>query len=545
MFLRVKRSVQGGQIYEYLQIVESYREAGRVRQRVRATLGRRDQLVASGALDGLLTSLARFSERFRVVEQVRTTGLHAHTAKTWGPALVFGRLWETQGLPALLRRLAAGRRFGFDVERATFALALQRLCAPGSDLQGVAWLPTVEAPGFPALELQHLYRTAGGVLAPGREALELALFQQDRDLFTQTLDLVFLDTTSVFIWRDTETPLRRRGYSRDRRPDQPQVVLCVAVDRQGWPVAWDILPGNTADQSAFRAMITRLRSRFRIGRVIVVADRGMMAQTSIQLLTEDPDAPFDYILGCKLRRDAEVQAAVLVRPGRYHPVAPNLEVKEVTVGDRRYVVCRNPEEAARDAAARTALVRHLETTLARQGPKALLKNKGFARFLTIRKGSVTLNHPAIDADARLDGKFVLRTNTPLPPAEVAQAYKSLWRVERTFREEKSTLDVRPIYHHRDDTTVGHIVACFLALRLEVDLQRRLDERHVDVAWPDLLRDLAQVQAVEVTCDGQQYRLRTDLQGHAAAAFAAAGVRPPALLTALGPAPPLAEFEPRM
>ncbi len=137
MFLRVKRSVQGGQTYEYLQIVESYREAGRVRQRVRATLGRRDQLVASGALDALLTSLGRFSERFRVVERVRTAGLQAHQAKTWGPALVFGRLWETQDLPAILRRLGEGRRVTFDVERATFALALQRLCAPGSDLAAV------------------------------------------------------------------------------------------------------------------------------------------------------------------------------------------------------------------------------------------------------------------------------------------------------------------------------------------------------------------------------------------------------------------------
>ena len=543
MFLRVKRSVQGGQTYEYLQIVESYREAGHVRQRVRATLGRRDQLVASGALDALLTSLGRFSERFRVVERVRTEGLQAHQAKTWGPALVFGRLWETQGLPAILGRLAAGRRVTFDVERATFALALQRLCAPGSDLQGAAWLPTVEAPGFPALALQHLYRTAGGVLAPGRQALELALFQQDRDLFTQTLDLLFLDTTSIFVWRDTETPLRRRGYSRDRRPDQPQVVLCVAVDRQGWPVAWGILPGNTADKTAFRAMIERLRARFRIGRVIVVADRGMMAQTTVHLRIDDADAPFDFILGGKLRRDAEVRDTVLSHPGRYHLVAPNLEVKEVTLRERRYVVCRNPEEAVRDAAARTALLTHLETTLAQQGPKALLKNKGFTRFLTIRKGSVSINQTAVEADARLDGKFVLRTNTALPPAEVAQAYKSLWRVERTFREEKSTLEVRPVYHHRDDTTVGHIVACFLALRLEVDLQRRLDERHLTAPWPDLMCDLAQVQAVTVTCDGQRYRLRTDLQGHAAAAFAAAGVRPPALLTALGPAPPPAEATP--
>lgn len=541
MFVRTKRSDQAGRRYEYLQIVESFREAGRVRQRVLATLGRRDQLVADGTLDGLLTSLARFSARLRVVEQVRTEGLRAHQARTWGPALVFGRLWDQQGLPDILQRLAAGRRFTFDVERACFALALQRLCAPGSDRQGAAWLATVEAPGLGELELQHLYRTAGGFLAPVRAELEVALFAQDRDLFTQTLDLVFIDTTSVFIWRDTETPLRRRGHSRDRRPDQPQVLLCVAVDRRGWPVAWDILPGNTADTTAFRALIARLRTRFRIGRVLVVADRGMIAAGTIALLTEHRTAPFDFILGCKLRRDKEVATEVLGRPGRFQPVAPNLEVQEVRVGDHRYVVCRNPEEALRDAATRDAILAHLDTTLRTQGPKAVIGNRGFARFLTIQKQSVAINPAAIEADARLDGKFVLRTNTDLPAAEVAAAYKSLWRVERTFREEKSTLEVRPVYHHRDDTTIGHIVACFLALRLEVDLQRRLDARGVKVPWPDLMRDLAHVQAVDVTCDGQRYRLRTDLVGDAAAAFAAAGVRPPAIVTSFGPVgPPVLE-----
>jgi hypothetical protein len=160
------------------------------------------------------------------------------------------------------------------------------------------------------------------------------------------------------------------------------------------------------------------------------------------------------------------------------------------------------------------------TTLQTQGPKAVIGHKGFARFLTVQKKSVAINPAAVEADARLDGKFVLRTNTDRPAPEVAQAYKSLWRVERTFREEKSTLEVRPVYHQRDDTTIGHIVACFLPLRLEVDLQRRLDARGITAPWPDLMRDLAQVQAVEVTCDGQRYRLRTDLAGHAAAAFAA-------------------------
>ena len=197
------------------------------------------------------------------------------------------------------------------------------------------------------------------------------------------------------------------------------------------------------------------------------------------------------------------------------------------------MVCRNPEEAKKDAAARDAIVAKLEATL-HHGPKAIIGNKGFARFVTVVKGSVTINRAAVAADARLDGKFVLRTNTTLPAEEVARAYKSLWRVERTFREQKSTLEIRPVFHHRDDTSIGHIVACFLALRLEVDLQRRLDERGVEISWPDLMRDLGQVQAVEVTLDEQRYRLRTDLVGSAHHAFAAAGVRPPATVTPLGP-----------
>jgi hypothetical protein len=220
-------------------------------------------------------------------------------------------------------------------------------------------------------------------------------------------------------------------------------------------------------------------------------------------------------------------------------VADNLEVKEVVLDDRRYIVCRNPVEAKKDAAARERIIGKLEAVLT-HGPKAVLGNRGFARFVRVQKGAVSLDPAAIEQDARLDGKFVLRTNTTLDPADVARAYKSLWRVERTFRETKSTLEVRPVFHHRDDTTIGHIVGCFLALRLEVDLQRRLDERGVDVAWPDLIRDLAAVRAVELTLDGHRYRLRTELRGSAFEAFAAAGVRPPSLVTPLGavPEPPV-------
>ena len=535
MFVRAKTVVQDGRSYEYLQIVRSVREGARVRQELVASLGRRDLLVATGKLDQLLQALARFSTRLRVVEAAKDERFVAREAKSWGPALVFGRLWERQGLPEILGRRAEGRRFGFAPERVAFALALQRLCAPGSDLQGAAWARTVEAPGFADLALHHFYRTVPW-LAAIRHELERDLFLQHRDLFSAELDLVFVDTTSVYLHRDGEGALVRRGYSRDRRPDLPQLVLAVAVDGRGWPVAFDVLPGNTADVEALDRVVARFRARFRIRRAVVVADRGMFGRNTLARLRDHAGAPFDYILGCPLRRERAVAEEVLARPGRYRRVADNLEVKEVGLGERRYVVCRNPVEARRDAADREALLAKLRRTLEHDGPKAVVGNRGYARYLKVAKGGVTMDEAAIAREARLDGKFVLTTSTDLPAAEVARAYKSLWRVERAFRAMKSTLDVRPIFHRRDDSVTGHIVGCFLALRLEVDLQRRLDAAGLAAPWPDLMRDLGRLQAVIVDLDGTRYRLRTDCRGHAAKAFRAAGVAIPTAVTPLGPVP---------
>ncbi|MEW6138717.1 MAG: IS1634 family transposase [Thermodesulfobacteriota bacterium] len=500
-----------------------------------ATLGRADKLLATGEIDGLMRSLAKFSQTLRVVEASRAPDLEAQSSRQWGPALVFRRLWENQGLPEIIRKLSSDRKFGLDVERVSFAMALQRLCEPGSDLGGSQWVTTVEAPGFGELSLQHFYRTAT-FLAEVRGEIETELSLQDRNLFTQDFDLMFIDTTSVYGYRDEENELFRRGHSRDHRPDLPQLVLCVVVNATGWPVAWEVFPGNTADLRAMEKMVKRLRKRLSIRNVVVVADRGMISKDSIKLLAEDAEAPFDYILGCRMRRQKEVNDEVLSRAGRYHPVADNLDVKEVLVGERRYVVCRNLIEAKKDKAAREAIIEKLKGIIAKDGAKSLVGNRGYARFVKIDKKSVSINRDAVEADARLDGKFVLTTNTSLPPAEVALTYKSLWRVERTFREQKSTLEVRPIYHRCPYNSIGHIAASFLALRLEVGLQRRLDERKVEISWPDLMRDLRQVHSVIVELEGMRYRLRTSMVGTSYQAFQAAGVRPPETVTLLGPVP---------
>ncbi len=527
MFVRVKRNGTGANSAEYLQIVESLREDGRVRQRVVASLGRRDALVESGVLDGLVTSLAKFSEKLRVVEKVRTAGVVAHDTRSWGPALVFERLWQQQGLPAIIGGLARDRRFAFDVERVCFALALQRLCAPGSDLFGSTWLPTVEARGFSDIELRHLYRTVGGFLAPEKEELERQLFFQDRDWFGATLDVLFVDTTSTYVYADDDTELRRHGYSRDHRGDLRQVMLCVAVDKNGWPVAWDILPGNTADPTS---MLSKLRTRFSIGRAVIVGDRGMTSHdVLIDMLSTKDGERLDYVVGCRMRQDNLVDE-VLSHPGRFRTVQGNLEVKEVNLAGQRFVVCRNPEAQARDAADREAMLERLRAQLDGGGAKGLLANRGFKRFLRVKKDSVVLDEQAIEDDARLDGKFVLRTSTDLPADEVALTYRSLWRVERTFRETKSTLEVRPLFHRRDDACIGHIVACFLALRLEVDLQRRLDDAGIDARWTEVIAALEGVRAIDVTVDDQRFRARTEIRGLAHRVFQAVGVGPPPLLT---------------
>ena len=353
-----------------------------MRQQVIATLGRRDVLVASGELDGLLLSLARFSEKLRVVETVRSQWLQARTARGWGPALVFGRLWERQGIGEELRQFAESRRFRFDVERAGFAMALQRLCRPGSDLQGSSWVKTVEAEGFEKLELQHFYRTCG-FLWDVRQELERRLYFRGRDLFSMQLDLVFIDTTSLYVYRDTETAWRKWGYSRDRRGDLPQFVLCVAVDRRGWPVAWEVFAGKTADKEALRRIVEVLRRRFHVSSVVVVADRGMISADTIALLTQHPTASFDYILGCRMRRQRVVGEQVLGRAGHYETIADNLDVKEVRVSGRRYVVCRNPEEARKDAAARESILAKLQDTALPTGPEGHHRQP---RVCTLREG---------------------------------------------------------------------------------------------------------------------------------------------------------------
>lgn len=555
MFVREKRIGA----YNYLYLVESVREAGRVKQRVIKNLGRKDAVLASGELDRLARSLAKLAQRSLVLSLLEAERAPQAATRRIGPALLFERLWVETGCRAVIEELLAARRFEFAVERAVFLTVLHRLMVSGSDRAAERWREDYRIDGTPALELHHLYRAmawlgealdeaaATGARAPRttKDLIEERLFERRRDLFSE-LSLVFIDTTSLYFEGAGGVGLGAYGFSKDHRPDRKQMIVAVVLDGTGHPLCCELLPGNTSDVVVLRPLVERLQRRFGIARVCLVADRGMISAAVIAALEA---AGFDYILGVRERSDPLVRRVVLADD---RPLTPLLltrkrrqiqyGAKEVMVEGRRYIVCRNEAQAQADAADRQHIVAALKRQLAKSLPRAeaggertLVANMGYRRYL--KSGGP--QHFAIDEDklaeeAMFDGLFVLRTNTTLDPLQAMLRYKDLWTVEQLFRSAKSLLETRPIFHQRAETIRGHVFCSFLALILRKELEDRLAALGFKFEWGDVLRDLDRLQEIELEQDGKRFCLRTPVTGVAGKLFQAVGVALPPNIRDLGP-----------
>ncbi|MBE3582311.1 MAG: IS1634 family transposase [Thermoanaerobacteraceae bacterium] len=521
MFIREKSfKNKDGSTRTYLQLVETARENGRVRQRVVANLGRLDELQQNGQLERLVEGLNRYTRLALVKKQAAE--LRTGPDREWGPALVFKALWENLGLGPIIRTMHQETELTFDVDAALFAMVLNRLCDPFSKLGVSKWIDTVYHPAFAELELHHFYR-ALDFLAERKEQIEEQLFNRVRDLFHLKLDLVFWDTTSTYFEGNGPCILACYGHSKDSRPDRLQVVVGLLMTQEGIPVAHEVFPGNMADVKSFAEALRTLTKRFLIRKVILVGDRGMVSDT---VLKEIEAQGLEYIVGVRMRK-VKAMDQVLSRPGRYREIQPNLKVKEVRHEGKRYIVCFNPEEAEYDRQARESMVQKLKEKLQKDGLKSLVGNSGYRRFLKVSGTEAVIDEKAIEEEARYDGKYVLTTNNAtLSPEEIALAYKDLWRVERAFREMKSGLDLRPIFHWKDARVRGHIMVCFLAFLLESALRRRLQENNYYGPYIDLMQDLKQVRAFELELNGTRYLLRPPLYGKSYEAFKAVGIRPP-------------------
>ncbi len=560
MYFRTKRS--GG--FEYLQMVQSHRVNGKPRQTVVATLGRLDALKETGELDRLLRSGARLTESGRLLSAVEKGETTTIDAKRIGPPLLFERLWHESFCRSVIEDLLADRKFEFPVERAVVLTVLHRIMDPGSDRAAEKWRSAYSIGGMAAIHLHHLYRAMawlgeeladqqGRGLVPrtNKDLIEEHLFAKRRSLFND-VGLAIFDTTSLYFEGEGGTTLGRNGHSKDSRPDLHQWVLGVVIDETGRPICSEMWPGNTADVTTLIPVVTRLRERFLLNRVCIIADRGMVSAKTIARLEAHK---IEYILGVREKRSVEVAAVLADKTPFVSLTVPkangrgtlDLQVKEVVRKVKagqgntrrcRYIVCYNEAEARNDAAARKAALAGLEKAL-RQGDKALVGNKGFRRFLKTEADS----HFAIDpervaAAAKFDGIYVIRTNAQISPLVVALRYRERWVVEDIFRTAKSIINTRPIFHQRDDTIRGHVFCSFLALLLRKELIDRIVADGRRYEWADIVRDLDQLVQTDIDQAGRRLRLRAATAGCAGAVFQAVGVAlPPMIQITAQPPPP--------
>jgi len=541
MFVREKMA-RG---HRYLYLVESVREGGRVRQQIVRALGRKDVLLANGELDRLIASIARHSERAMILSDMAAGRLAC--TRIGGP-LLFGRLWKRLGIGEVLGDLLQDRGFEFAVERAVFVAVLHRLFVSGSDRACEKWMADYAVPGSDGLQLHHFYRAMAWLgeergpaendgMAPRcvKDEIEERLFDRRRDLFSE-LSVVFMDTTTLTFEGVGGETLGAHGHSKDHRPDLKQMVLAVVIDGEGRPLCTEMLPGNTADVTVLLPVVDRLRQRFAVGRVCVVADRGMISKATISALEE---RGLEYILGARERSSAVIRGAVLDDEAPFTPLVierargeTQLFVKEVRIDGARYVVCRNEAEAEKDRADRQAIAAGLEKQL-KKGDKALIGNSAYRRYLRRVGDENGTRGPAFEIDAgkladeaRYDGIFVLRTNARVTPLQAVLRYRDLLQVEDLFRRAKAALRTRPIYHSADAAIRGHVFCSFLALVLQKDLADRCHAAGVTVEWTDLLRDLDRLQEATIDKDGQRITTRTPVAGQVGRTFQAAGVALP-------------------
>ena len=512
--------------------------------------GRADQVDREG-LARLVSSISRFLTP-EAAAAASGGEVEIVDSRRLGGAWTLERIWDRLGIGAAIHRVATGRRLdGEGVERVIFALVAQRALDPGSKLAATRWVAErVAIGGLAGFSDDQAYRAMDFLLEALNE-IAAEIFSSVAHLLNLDLDIVFVDTTSTYwetevadelaeladqagddeLSNPTEAGTRTFGHSKDHRGDLPQVVIAMAVTREGVPVRCWSFPGNTADTAIIRTIKDDLGG-WGLRRLVWVADRGFASAANRAYLTRGGG---HYIHAEKLRHTNTEAAAALARPGRYHTVADNLRVKEVHVapggegdGDQgsrtqRFVICRNPEQADRDQQVRDNLITHLkqlidgsDTWSAQHRDElvgSLRAKPGLRRYLRRTKtGLLRIDHSAIKQETHLDGKWLLRTSDlTLTPEDLAAAYKQLIAVERGWRDFKGALRLRPVFHYREDRIRAHIQLCWLALLL-----LRVIENATSDTWRNLRQELDRLHLVTLaTGHGRIAQRSTLTTGHKA------------------------------
>ena len=571
MFLRfTSRTNADGSVVRYVALAHNRRVDGRIKPDVLMNLGRVDQV----DVEGLRRLAASINKHFGEGEgpgpgpgvdaglAVGAAPLEVIDARPVGSTWLLDGLWHRLDVGAAVRAATDARRFTTNMERVLFALVANRAVAPMSKLSAAEWVcEDAVIAGLSMMDEDQAYRAMDLLVDADTHArVQESVFFAVANLLNLEVDLLFFDTTSTYFERDEEEDgadaFRRFGHSKDHRPDLPQIVIGLAVTKEGIPVRCWCWPGNSNDQQVLAEVKDDMRD-WKLGRVITVVDRGFSSADNLAYLRR---AGGHYIAGMRMRDGNPLVETVLSRQGRYQQVKNNLRVKEVRVDehDARFVICHNPEQAERDAAQRADAITRIHTELARiaeqrardarrpAGDKTRARNEAahlraecalrdhptLGRWLVQQpNGRLKVNTAKVKAEARLDGKYLIATSDPHISAEdTALGYKNLLEAERGFRDLKSTLLLRPVFHRLEHRIRAHVLICWLALLLT-----RVAERSSSQTWRNINRQLGRISQVTLTGPAGTVVQTTPLTTDQKAIYQELSVQPPARVTTFAPA----------
>ena len=580
MYLRFsQRTNADATVVRYVALAHNRRVDGKVKPDVLTNLGRVDRL----DVEGLLRLAASIRKHFgdgdgggltdgaEAGSAAGAAPMEVTDARPIGTAWLLDALWAKLEIGTSVKRIADGRRFTTAVERVLFALVANRAIEPMSKLSAAEWATQdVVIPGLGGMDDDQAYRAMDLLVeADTQGQVQEAVFFAVANLLNLEVDVLFFDTTSTYFERDTEDQdepgegegagregFRRYGKSKDHRDDLPQIVIGLAVTRTGIPVRCWCWPGNTQDQTLLAEVKDDLRA-WKLGRVITVVDRGFSSADNLAYLRR---AGGHYVAGMRMRDGNAMVEAALARQGRYQQVRDNLRVKEVRLDatDQRLVICHNPDQATRDKASRDEAITRIEAELDRiraqrqrdRTRQLSDKARGKAEAAHLRAECALRDHPTlgrwlrqqpngrlridrakVKAEARLDGKYLLATSDPdLSAEDVALGYKNLLEAERGFRDLKSQLLLRPVFHRLEHRIRAHVLLCWLALLLT-----RVAERSCGQTWRRISRETGRLAQVTLAGEAGTIVQTTPLRPTQQAIYQALSIDPPPRISVFDPA----------
>lgn len=559
IYARIKNfKNKDGSVRSYLYLVESIYDpvTKMAKQRNICNLGRLDDPNITNVVDNLIKHLSKFSEKVKILNMEED--IDVDEAKTYGEIQIFRKLWQNLGFEKVLRKYFEQTNKQVDLVEAIFAMVCNRLIAPSSERETNEWKKDVYEPKWENYDLHHFYR-ALDFLIEHKEDIELKLFNRNKNLFNYKVDVVMFDTTSVSYWGEGEKAeeLLKYGYPKNKRNDLKQLVIGIIMDQGGFPIGHEVWEGNKSDKPAFKEVIDKIKNRYNIGKVILVADRGMVSEENIRYLEENG---YEYILGVKMRQINKVRKEILLEEDGFEDIGKSLKSKEIREIDlwekekrlrgeeineeerkvyqeslkskRRWVVCYNEEIAKIEKEKREYFQKIIENKIEFSTAKEWIIRNGYKKYVKIEEMKISLDEEKLMEEEIYDGKWVVLTNSKLSIGEIIGGYKGLAKIERHFRDLKSEIEVGPIYHYTERRIRGHILICFMALQMKVLLSQKLKELGEDLTYSEVMRDVKKIRAVEMKIGDRRIVMRTNLKGKAALAFKAVGSAIPSKILAI-------------